>query len=333
MKITVYDPTASDVQSKVRGIGRYLQTLRELLPPDALFVSRVEEVPYDSVFLNPFFNLLQPPLTNKRVAMKQAAVIHDVIPLQFPAQFPIGLRGKLNVWRNKKILNTYDLVITDSETSKEHIAQHLRIDRSRIEVVYPTIHSTFSSVVKKKPVKDPYFIYVGDVTWNKNLLVLARAIQQQKLPCVFVGRVFQKGTPQSSWTKEFDRFMEIAGHDDRFIFPGFVSDEELLQLYRGAVANILISREEGFGFSYFEAASQKTPSILSDISIFHETAGDTGIFVNPQNADDVSTVLTSIAGNTKRRTMIGQKAYARFRSFVASPHPLTDRLTRLSSGQ
>ena len=125
MKITVYDPTASDVQSKVRGIGRYLQTLRELLPPDALFVPRVEEVPYDSVFLNPFFNLLQPPLTNKRVAVKQAAVIHDVIPLQFPAQFPIGLRGKLNVWRNKKILNTYDLVITDSETSKEHIAQLL----------------------------------------------------------------------------------------------------------------------------------------------------------------------------------------------------------------
>jgi len=333
VKITVYDPTASDAQSKVRGIGRYLQTLKELLPPDALFVSRVEEVPYDSVFLNPFFNLLQPPLTSKRIAVKQAAVIHDVIPLQFPAQFPIGLRGKLNVWRNKKNLNTYDLVITDSKTSKEHIAQHLRIDRSRIEVVYPTIHSTFSSVVKKKPVKDPYVIYVGDVTWNKNLLVLARAIQQQKLPCVFVGKVFQKGTPQSSWTKEFDRFMEIAGHDDRFIFPGFVSDEELLQLYRGAVANILISREEGFGFSYFEAASQKTPSILSDISIFHETAGDAARFVHPDQADKVAKAMEELASNTATRNALGQKAYARFRSFVASPHPLTDRLTRLSSGQ
>ena len=54
--------------------------------------------------------------------------------------------------------------------------------------------------------------------------------------------------------------MAMAKDDKRFIFPGFISDDELITLYEQASLNILLSRDEGFGFSYVEAASLGCPS-------------------------------------------------------------------------
>src|SRR3990170_8768288 len=100
MKVTVFDPTIQDDKSKVRGIGRYLQILRENFKDEFTFTSNIGfwklgfgnwdlEIG-NSVFINPFFNLLQPPLTMLRMAKKQVAVIHDLIPLKYPTHFPVG---------------------------------------------------------------------------------------------------------------------------------------------------------------------------------------------------------------------------------------------------
>ena len=72
-KVFVYDPTASDKQSAVRGIGRYLQILKENFP-DWVYTSDLSSIIYDleSIFINPFFNFLQPPLTLKRIAKNKS---------------------------------------------------------------------------------------------------------------------------------------------------------------------------------------------------------------------------------------------------------------------
>ena len=59
-KVFVYDPTASDTQSAVRGIGRYLQILKENFP-DWTFSSSLTPNPSSltPIFINPFFNFLQ----------------------------------------------------------------------------------------------------------------------------------------------------------------------------------------------------------------------------------------------------------------------------------
>lgn len=323
MSIFVYDPTKNDSLSKVRGIGRYLQILKETLPKSTVFTSDLSMIPFDSVFINPFINLTQPPLVSKRIAKKQIGVIHDIIPLQFPQHFPVGLRGKLNSWRNKDALKHYDVIVTDSEASKKKLVEKLRITNSKLKVIFPTLPSIFNQEVsiKKKVssanvpsfqlLNSSYLIYVGDVTWNKNLVSLAKAIQLGTLPCVFVGKTFTSVVAVNSWTAEFHEFMKITQGDRRFSFPGFISDDQLKTLYKNAAANILVSREEGFGFSYFEAASQKTPSVLSDIEIFHETSGDAAIFVDQSNPESIAQGIKKISEDKALRKSLGQKAYER----------------------
>lgn len=325
-KVYIYDPTTGDEISRVRGIGRYLQVLKENLHGTAVFTSELSLIPYDSIFLNPFFDLLKPPLVYKRIAKYQIAVIHDLVPLKYARHFPTGIRGSLFITLNKIFLKTYDTIITDSEASKKDIIKFLGIPARNITVIYPTLGKSFfestekkshldTELMKRMPAK--YVLYVGDATWNKNLVNLAKAIKEINVTAVFVGKIFDKKNELSAhpWLKELHEFLKETHNDKRFYFPGFVSDEELITLYRRASANILVSRDEGFGFSYFEAAALGVPSLLADIPVFHETAGDTALFANPDDPISISNQIGELYFNPEKAKKLGEKAKKRIRQF------------------
>ena len=325
-KVFVYDPTASDKQSAVRGIGRYLQILKENFP-EWTFSSSLVPSPSSlfPIFINPFFNFLQPPLSLKRIAKKQIAVIHDLILLKYPSHFPAGIRGSIYILLNKLALKNYDLIITDSEASKKDIIDILRLPEGKIKVIYPCFPKSFS---QKYPnpyslVPSPYCIYVGDATWNKNLVNLDRAIKIADVNCVFVGKVFnplaRERVNQSTnkWMTELNEFFKLTKDDKRFIFAGFVPDSELIKLYQQATLNILPSRDEGFGFSYLEAACFSCPSLLSDIPVLHEISGGKAIFFNPNTPQDIADKIKEIYANKNLKNKIGEEAKKRSEYFSA----------------
>lgn len=331
-KVFVYDPTASDKQSAVRGIGRYLQILKENFSEEFEFISDLESVktnPY-SIFINPFFNFLQPPLTFKRIAQKQIAVIHDLIPLKYPAHFPAGIRGNINIGLNKYALRNYDLIITDSEASKKDIIDILRLPDNKIKVIYPCLPKVFSikypvsniESTKYKIRNTRYCLYVGDATWNKNLVNLARAIKIADVDCVFVGKVFKNNNEtieqlnnspilNHPWNLELKEFFKETINDKRFIFTGFVPDFELIKLYQQASLNILPSQDEGFGFSYLEAANFSCPSLLSDIPVLREISDKKALFSDPKSPQDIAEKIKKIYFNEEFRKKLGNEAKKR----------------------
>lgn len=318
LPIYIYDPTATDAASKIRGVGRYMQLLQTSFKDTAVFVSSVDQVPYESIFIFPFFNFLSKPLSLRRIARKQIAVIHDLIPFKYPEHFPIGVRGIIQTYLNKFILKQYDVIVTDSETSKNDIVDMLGFDKYYVQVIYPILSEKVlnktKSVHKEHIPSHPYYLYVGDVTWNKNIVNLARAIKIANVSCIFVGKHFITSKLQATlarkkihpWEEELFSFYEEAQGDSRFHLYGFVEDDLLQALYGNAIANILISRDEGFGFSYLEAAYHATPSVLADRPIFHETAGPTAVFANPENPLDIADKLKKIALPAERNHYVKQ---------------------------
>lgn len=389
-QVLCFDATSSDTKSKVRGIGRYLQILKENFS-DWTFSNKLQVTGYKlQVFLNPFFNFLQKPVTLKKIAKKQIAVIHDLIPLKYPSKFPAGLRGNFNIFLNKLSLKNYDLIVTDSEASKKDIIQILKIPEEKVKVIYPCLPKIFKKVSiskyqvlrektkKEKPLNTDYLLlntnfclYVGDATWNKNLVNLARAIKIANVTCVFVGKIFELlSSPKDNkifaasqlseqvsepshldsrrrgertiprlnynfwrgirvdlarkfslstfshpWQKELKEFFQLIKDDKRFIFFGYVDDEDLIKLYQQAILNILPSRDEGFGFSYLEASSQGCPSILSDIPVFKEIAKDTAFFANPENPNDLADKIIELYFDKNRQKTLGDAAKKRSQFF------------------
>ncbi len=321
-KIVVFDPTVNDQMSKVRGIGRYLKLLKESLKNDAVFTNNLEGPSKDSIFINPFFNFFTAPLLTKKLFAKQIAIIHDVIPIKYKRHFPVGIKGYINFIRNRNSLSIYDLIITDSNVSKSDLINILKIDEQNIKIVYPALTESFQENEAKKPSFinekfEKYLIYVGDATWNKNLINLAKAIRNTGLPSIFVGKVFdiKNKNINHPWQKDLKSFFALINGDKNFILPGFVSDKDLLWLYKNAVCNVLVSYDEGFGFSFIEAGSQKTPSVLSDIQVFKEVAQDNALFAKNDNWKDISEKIEILVNDKSLRDTLGAESYERSRFF------------------
>jgi glycosyltransferase involved in cell wall biosynthesis len=141
------------------------------------------------------------------------------------------------------------------------------------------------------------------------------------IPCVFVGSLFDwekiKTLPQKPhpWQRSYFEFLKLADGDNRFIFAGFVSDAELKTLYKYAKANILLSFDEGFGYSFIESSYMSTPSVLSDIPIFHEIAKDSALFANPQDPKDVAEKINTLIYDKYKREKLSIKAFERVQRF------------------
>ncbi len=316
--VYVYDPTVTDSQSKVRGIGRYLQILKENAPSDWIFTDKLVGIPFHATIIQPFYTFYQSPLITKRISNRQIAVIHDIIPLKYPNHYPIGVRAYLYSLLQKYNLRLFDRIITDSETSKKDIIRYLKVRPEKIGVLYPTLAQCFWEKPTKRANPSDYCLYVGDGTWNKNLPTLARAIKKINVTCKFVGNVFRDTNPNHythPWQKDLQIFFSETKRDNRFVFPGFVSDEELLQLYVQSKLNILLSRDEGFGFSYVEAASQGCPSLLSDTPIFHEIAGNNAEYVNPNDVDLIAKTLSALVSDSDKLQSLSYGALERSKKY------------------
>lgn len=321
--ICIIDPTISDPLSSGRGGGRVVQLLKDYCSEEISFIDNPSKVPSQSTLVMPFWFPFHPPQLIKTQAKKKILVIFDVIPLKYQNYFPIGIKGHLFKKINSLQARSYDHIITISETSKKDIIKYLGIPKEKISVVYLTIGKNFlkpTQIQNDFNVKPhEYCLYVGDVNWNKNLPNLARAVKLGDCPCVFVGRPFSKqsrkialsNTNLNPWLSSFREFLEIAEGDKRFIFPEQVSDNDLTWFYKNALCNILVSYDEGFGLSYIEAGHFKTPSILSDKPIFHEIAGDSALFVNPDKPQEIASAMITLNDDKKSRENLSSKTHNR----------------------
>ena len=177
-----------------------------------------------------------------------------------------------------------------------------------ISVAYPCITKKFRKLIKeytpseKSPLSKPYVIYVGDATWNKNLINIAKAVKEADIDAVFIGKHFIRSKmlhslekkPTNPWLNELYGFYREIKDDSRFHLSGFVSDEALVNYYHHAEVNILISRDEGYGFSYLEAGTCGTPSVLADTRISREIAGDSAIYVDPEEPSSIAKGIKEI---------------------------------------
>lgn len=78
---------------------------------------------------------------------------------------------------------------------------------------------------------------------------------------------------------------------------GYVDDDTLWSLYRGARALLLPSLDEGFGLPLVEAAAMGTPLVISDIPVFRWIAGDTATYFDPRDVESIREALARAITN------------------------------------
>jgi glycosyltransferase involved in cell wall biosynthesis len=230
--------------------------------------------------------------------------IHDAIIEKFPDFYGNRRHARAKRWWRWSA-NHSAAIFTVSKASRSDILDVWSLPPSRVHVTYPGIEEAFrqprcgaaSAVAASYGIEKPYILYVGHRGEHKNFQVLATAIRDSALDgldLVLVGGA--------------DRVPELEG------WPGLkrnrlhhlkrVTDSELCSLYSGAVALVLPSLCEGFGFPLVEAMSSGAPVVASDIPSSREVCGDAAEFFQPRDARDCAQAVLRILNERSRSSMI-----------------------------
>jgi glycosyltransferase involved in cell wall biosynthesis len=96
---------------------------------------------------------------------------------------------------------------------------------------------------------------------------------------------------------------------------GYVEDDRLRELYRGADLFAYPSLYEGFGLPVLEAMASGTPVLTSRSSSLPEVAGEAAIYVEPQEADSIADGLRQALTDPARRARLSESGIDRARRF------------------
>ena len=306
-----------------RGVGRYGRWLMESLLTSNE-VELVKEPREADVIHYTFFDLFFAGL--KLVAPKKTVVtVHDVIPLLYPAQYPVGWRGKWHFRQQLKRLRKVALVVTDSEASRMDIVKYLKIKPAKVKVVAlagnPALNvpsaSEVARVTRKYKLPKNYLLYVGDINYNKNLPQLIKAMKflPKSLHLVLVGKSFrEQDIPERQMIEEQCYLSEV---NERVHLVTQVDDDvDLAAIYGGARCYVQPSLAEGFGLPVLEAMSCGTPLVCSDIEVFHEVAGEAAVYAQPRAAQFTEAVEKVLAMKESERAKLIAVGVARAKKFT-----------------
>jgi glycosyltransferase involved in cell wall biosynthesis len=153
------------------------------------------------------------------------------------------------------------------------------------ENVHPAaLHEHFGIDALKK-----VFLYTGRPGKPKGIFVLLNAIEKvhPKLPDTFVFGCIMSQDPLSE-RQAFEKLVKAKRLEKRVFITPSVPYQKLPALRKGALAIIVPSLTEGFGFSAVETAAIHTPVIASTAGSLPEVLGGRVLFFENGNASDLA---------------------------------------------
>ena len=249
------------------------------------------------------------------------ATVHDLILSHFPTVKATTL-GPLLYWFKhqmyqkvmKHALQKSSRVLTVSNFTKADIEKTFHIPENKVVVTYEGVDSRILETASKGEINIPgeFILYVGNAYPHKNLERLIDAFgriqrTRQDLYLVLVGKhdFFYKRLIV------YVREQKIT----HVLFPGFVSDMGLGQLYAQAQAFVFPSLYEGFGLPPLEAMARRVPVVCSNSSCLPEIAGDAALYFSPEHLDDMIHAIERVLSDSELRQRLVINGLAQYKKY------------------
>lgn len=236
-----------------------------------------------------------------------------------------------NFWQNMLLkysfsgLKKANKIITISKSTKTELIKYLKIPEQKIIVIYPSIDEKFSILkenrkneLKKRLFSDKKVIlYVGSYLKNKNINGLIKVFYEihKEIKNAILVIVNEK----EKIPKEYLDLINNLGIQEIVQFTGYVSDQELVNIFNCSDVLIYPSLYEGFGFPPLEAMACGCPVITSNTSSLPEVVGDAGILVNPNNYNEIAKNAIMLLKNPTIRNKMIIKGLKQAKKFRNSP--------------
>jgi len=253
---------------------------------------------------------------------------HDLVELRYPAHYAAwrdGYRLGRRLLDHRRY-HAADHVIAVSEATARDLVSLLDVPPKRITVVQSGADlSRWSPEPSPGDAQArshhglgelPYLVYVGGADWRKNvegmLGALGMARRQAGAQEIVLGWAGRLPPNERAGVLETARAL---GVEPALRLLDFVSDADLGALYRGAVATVLVSRAEGFGYPVLEAMAAGCPVVASNCSSIAEVAADAALSVDPEDPPAIAEAIVALARSEDERRRWRARGLARSQHF------------------
>jgi glycosyltransferase involved in cell wall biosynthesis len=233
--------------------------------------------------------------------------IHDLAPFHLQGKYDWArmLYGRYAV---RLLAQRQEQIIAVSHTTARDISRFFQVPERRIEVIYNGLnHERFhprkseqdEALLQQLKLDAPYFLYVARLEHpGKNHVRLIEAFNQFKSErksnhlLVLGGadwhgaEAIHQAAERSPFTKDIRRV-------------GYISDQQLPALYRGATAMCYPSLFEGFGMPPVEAMACGCPVVCSDRGSLAEIAAPAACVIDPESIPQIAEALKCVAFDSR----------------------------------
>ena len=214
----------------------------------------------------------------------RATMIHDLGPLLYPERLhPRTVRMHT---ATASAAASCDVVFTNAEHTANDVVERLRIPRERIRVAYPGVDPRYLPDGERHEGIGPYVFTTATEDWRKNRGVVEAALRLRGDDLTLLS-------------------LGDGGH-------GYVADEELPALYRGAEVFAYPSRFEGFGIPIIEAMACGVPCVVSSHPSLDEACGDAAVRADPENPEAFAEAIGRALAESKELVARGLAHASRF---------------------
>jgi len=268
---------------------------------------------------------------------KFIVTIHDLIHQKFAMKRATTrnlLLYKLKQYGYKKVFSSAikksQKIITVSDYVKDQLKDEWRVEDKKIIVTKEGVEENLiklgkeisekeaKKVLDKFNIRQPFLFYIGNAHPHKNVEGLIKAFLELRKKYQYLQLVLS-GNDHYFWQKVRKDFQ-----NKDIIYTGFISDEELVSLYKTAKVFVLPSFEEGFGIPILESFALGCPVVASDIGALKEVGGDGAIYFNPfpprhpersEGSSDLAEKIEKVLNDQKLSKQLIEKGEKKYKQF------------------
>ena len=253
--------------------------------------------------------------------------IHDVIPFTFREAMGFFINHLLYKSGIRQACRLNNLITSVSKFSKQEIVKKVGVPAEKIKVIPNGLRKPTKQndrienyLEERYHLENGFILNVGGLNERKNIVRLIHAFSKLVKQHGYSGKLLVtgrvSGIPHLIRMKKLcDAAVKETGMEERVIFMGFISDEELDTLLRRADFLVYPSLYEGFGIPIIEAMQVGTPVITSNIRGMAEVAGDAAILVNPYNIDEITSGMSRLLRDPELRAELSRKGMEKASSY------------------
>ena len=215
-----------------------------------------------------------------------ALTLHDLSFLERPGDFTAYERLWHALARTRALARRAAVVLASSRDTADRARERFGLDPARVRVVPagpgdpgpPASAAAVEAVRRRHGLPDRYFLFVGALEPRKAVDRLVAALPAgEALAVVGDGRLAAR----------------LRGPGVHLV--GDVDGAEKAALYTGALAVVLPSWCEGYGYPPLEGYAHGTPAIVSDLPALRETAGAGAVYVPAGDVGALAAALREVA--------------------------------------